>query len=461
MALRVEGCQQSKNSNFHDACAGCAKVTLGLEFDLKNLYTMRMTNLLKTGQLKDLEGHHKQLYRLVELSVTLNSTLDLNELLNLIITTATELLECEGASLLLYDDKPPRLFFAAATGSDPAELARIPVPIDASLAGTIFRSAHPLILNDVEQDARHYSFVSDQVKLKTKNLLGVPMSIKDKTMGVLEAVNKRGGVFTESDVAILSVTAAHAAIAINNARLLKATQRALEKVQETNQIKSNFLALASHELRTPLGIIIGYATFLQEDTQGENSENANHVLGAAAQMRSLLDQMRNLTLLQSDNLSLKLEKISIQELLNSSIDEIKYSASRKNQQLVYAFEDTPIFVNVDPQRIIQAYVNILSNAIRFSADGGEVVIGAAEQGDNILAWVKDRGIGVPPDKLEKIFEEFYQVEPPNTRSYGGLGIGLPIARGLIEAQGGKVWAESEGKDQGATFKVSLPKMKAG
>ena len=83
---------------------------------------MSMTNLLKTGQLKDLEGRHRQLYRLVELSVTLNSTLDLNELLDLIITTATELLECEGASLLLYDDKPPRLFFAAATGSDPAEL---------------------------------------------------------------------------------------------------------------------------------------------------------------------------------------------------------------------------------------------------------------------------------------------------------------------------------------------------
>ncbi len=417
-----------------------------------------MTVLSKTGQLRSLEGRHKQLFRLVELSVTLNSTLDLNELLNLITATATELLECEAASILLYDEKNPRLFFAAATGSDPAELAKIPVPIEGSLAGTIFRTNQPMVLNNVEQDPRHYSLVADHIKFKTKSLLGVPMPIKDRVMGVLEAVNKREGAFTDSDVAILSVTAAHAAIAINNARLLKATQRALEKVKDTNQIKSNFLAIASHELRTPLGIVIGYATFLQQDSQGENSENANHVLNAAEQMRALLDQMSNLTLLQSDDLGLKPVKVSVQDILNFSIDEIKYPASRKDLQLVYAFGDDPIYVDMDMQKTILAYVNILNNAIRFSTDGGEIVIGAVEQGNNILTWVQDRGIGIPVDKLDKIFEEFYQVEPPNSRSHGGLGIGLPIARGLIEAQGGKVWAESEGKGKGSTFKISLPKM---
>jgi signal transduction histidine kinase len=416
-----------------------------------------MTTLSKTGQLKDLEGRHKQLYRLVELSMTLNSTLDLNELLELITATATELLECEGASILLYDEKNPRLFFAAATGSDPAELAKIPVPIEGSLAGTIFRTNQPMILNDVEQDARHYTPVSDKIKFKIRTLLGVPMPVKDRIVGVLEAVNKRDGFFTDSDAAVLSVTAAHAAIAINNARLLRATQRALESVRETNEIKNHFLALASHELRTPLGIIIGYATFLQEDARGESSDHVNHVLGAAAQMRSLLEQMSNLTLLQSDNLDIKPTKVPIQNILNSAIDEVKYPASRKDLQLVYAFQDEPLYVNVDMQKTTLAYVNILNNAIRFSKDGGEIVIGAVELDNKILTWVQDHGIGIPADKLEKIFEEFYQVEPPNTRSYGGLGIGLPIARGLIEAQGGKIWAESEGKGKGATLKVSLPK----
>jgi signal transduction histidine kinase len=429
---------------------------LGLELNSKKLYTVFMPALSKTGELKDLEGRHKLLLRLVELSVTLNSTLDLDALLQLITATATELLDCEAASILLYDEKNPRLYFAAATGSDPAKLAEIPVPIEGSLAGTIFRTNRPLILNNVEQDPRHYSLVSDHIKFKIKTLLGVPMPIKDRTVGVLEAVNKRDGAFSESDVSILSVTASHAAIAINNARLLMATQRALERVKETNQIKSRFLALASHELRTPLGIIIGYATFLQEDAKGELSDHANQVLNAAEQMRSLLDQMNNLTLLQSDEMEMNQVRIPIQDILNAALDEIKYFASTRDLQLVYAFRDEPIYVNVDPEKMTLAFVNLLNNAIRFSSEGSKIVIGAMEQDDQIMAWVQDNGIGIPADQLQKIFEEFYQIEPPNTRRYSGLGIGLTIAKGLIEAQGGDVWAESEGEGKGSTFKVVLP-----
>lgn len=410
-----------------------------------------------TGRLRDLEGRQSQLLRLVELSVILNSTLDLDELLQQITATATELLDCEGSSILLYDEKNPRLYFAASTGSDPAKLAEIPVPMEGSIAGTIFRTNQPMILNNVEHDPRHFSQVSDQLKFQARTLLGVPMPIKDRTVGVLEALNKRDGVFGDRDVAILSVTAAHAAIAINNARLLKATQQALEKVKETNSIKSHFLALASHELRTPLGIIIGYATFLQEEAQGELSDHAQQVLNAAAQMRSLLDQMNNLTLLQADEMEMKPQKISIQDLLNMASDEIIYSAARRNLELTYAFGDDPIYVNADPEKTILAFVNLLNNAIRFSSEGGQIVIGAVEQGKNVLAWVQDQGIGIPTDKLHKVFEEFYQIEPPNTRRYGGLGIGLTIAKGIIEIQGGKIWAESEGEGTGATFKVTLPK----
>ena len=410
-----------------------------------------------TGKLRDLEGRQQQLLRLVELSMTLNSTLDLDELLQTITSTATELLDCEASSILLYDEKNPRLYFAASTGTDPGKLAEIPVPMEGSIAGTIFRTNQPMILNNAEQDPRHYSNVSDHVKFKINTLLGVPMPIKDRTVGVLEAVNKRDGIFNERDVAILSVTAAHAAIAINNARLLKQTKQALEKVKETNSIKSNFLSLASHELRTPLGIIIGYATFLQEEAKGELSDHAQQVLNAAEQMRSLLDQMNNLTLLQTDEMVMRPSKISIQDILNFACDEIKYFAARKNLALVFAFEDDPIYITVDPEKTTLAIVNLLNNAIRFSPNDSQIVIGAIEQGNQVMAWVQDNGKGIPGDKLQKIFEEFYQLEPPNTRSYGGLGIGLTIAKGLIEVQDGKIWAESEGLGKGAALKVLLPK----
>ncbi|NJC99000.1 MAG: hypothetical protein C3F07_04290 [Anaerolineales bacterium] len=410
-----------------------------------------------TGRLRELEERQNQLLRLVELSVTLNSTLDLDELLQKITATATELLGCEASSILLYDEKHPRLYFAAATGSDPSRLAEIPVPMEGSIAGTIFRTNQPLILNNVEQDPRHYSLVSDHIKFKIRTLLGVPMPIKERTMGVLEAVNKQDGVFTDRDAAILSVTAAHAAIAINNARLLQTTRQALKQVQQANEVKNNFLALASHELRTPLGIIMGYSQFLKEDTKDETSELASQVLTAARQMRSILDEMSNLTMLKADVMTLKPQKVAMQDILTVACDGIKEIASTRDQKLIFAFPEEPFHVNVDLDKTSLALVNLLNNAIRFSPQGSTITVGTTAQGDQVLAWVQDQGIGIPADKLEKIFEEFYQIEPPNTRSYGGLGIGLSIAKGLIEAQDGRIWAESEGPGTGATFKVELPR----
>lgn len=411
---------------------------------------------MTTGQLADLEIPHQQLKRLVELSVTLNSTLDLDDLLELIVTTAAELLNCDAASILLYDEKNPHLYFAAATDSNPVQLAEIPVPIDGSLAGTIFRTNQPLILNNAEDDPRHYSLVSEHIKFKVKTLLGVPMSIRDRTVGVLEAVNKRAGLFDQRDAALLSVTAAHAAIAIDNTRLLQTTKRALQQVKESDQLKSNFLSLASHELRTPLGIIIGYSTFLKEDGRGQTSNHVSQVLTAARKMRSLLDEMNNLAMLKSDEMILKLQKVPVQEILTNACEGIRKFAATHDQGLIFALPDTPLHVNVDFNKTCLAFTNLLNNAIRFSPQGSDITLGAFQSEEDVLVWVQDQGPGIAADQLQKIFEEFYQIETPTSRHYGGLGIGLTIAKGIIEAQDGQIWAESEGEGAGATIKVLLP-----
>ena len=276
-------------------------------------------------------------------------------------------------------------------------------------------------------------------------------------MGVLEAVNKRDGDFTDRDVAILSVTAAHAAIAINNARLLQSTRQALKQVKEANEVKDNFLALASHELRTPLGIIMGYSQFLKEDTKDEAHELANQVLTAARQMRTILDAMTNLTMLKADVMSLDPQRVPIQDVLTFACEGIKEIASTRDQELVFDFPEEPFYVNVDLDKTALAFTNLLNNATLFSPQGSKISVGVKIEDNMVFAWVRDQGTGIPADKLEKIFEEFYQIEPPNTRNYGGLGIGLPIARGLIEEQDGRMWAESEGAGKGATFNVTLPK----
>jgi len=401
-----------------------------------------------------------KLSRLVDLSVRLNSTLKLDELLNLIIHTAAELLDCANTSILLYDEKTPHLFFTATSDSDADKLKQISVPIEESLAGTVFRTNKSVIINDAANDPRHYGAVAEQTGIRVQSLLGVPMRIHERLTGVMEALNKNGGPFTSEDESLLSIIASLAAVAINNARLVQALEEALGKANEAGQMKNDFLTLASHELRTPLGIIIGYATFLREDSKGESSEYAMHVLNAALQMRSLVEEMTNLTLLETDSLLYRSTLTSAQELLESARQEVQSLAEAKAQRLVFDMPETPIKVKVDPGKTVSALINILNNAIRFSPIGEQIILGARADKDSALLWIQDDGIGIAKENLESIFREFKQSEPPVSRHFGGLGLGLTITRGLLQAQGGKIWAESEGLGTGATFKIRLPRTNA-
>ncbi|KAF0109169.1 MAG: PAS domain-containing protein [Anaerolineaceae bacterium] len=408
-------------------------------------------------QKPELRQMAEQMARLVEVSVTLNSTLNLDELLQFIIRTAAEILDCQAVSILLHDEKKNSLVFAAATGSDPKRLAEIPVPLDGSLAGFIFRKNQAIVLSDVQSDPRHYGMVSKHVAFEVKTLLGVPMRIKDRPTGVLEALNKQDGTFDESDVDLLSVIASQAAVAIHNARLVKALQDAYDDLRAADQLKTNFLALASHELRTPLGIIIGYASFLQEESPGELSDHARQVLNAAMQMRSLVDSMTNLNMLRAKEMVMHRLVVPIQQVLRSAHTEIKPLAEARNQQVVFDLPEQPLPVKCDPQKLTSAFVNLLDNAIRFTPEGGRITMGASLQaGGAVLSWVQDTGVGIERGELQKIFREFYQVEPHTTRRHAGLGVGLSITQGLIEAHAGKIWAESDGPGKGATFKVLLP-----
>lgn len=399
----------------------------------------------------------QQLEKLVEISLTLNSTANLDELLQFIIKTATEILDCEAASILLFDEKRNRLFFAASTTSpEPRKLTLIPVPLDGSLAGTIFREDRAIVLNDVSQDPRHFSGVGQQINFETRSLLGVPMRIRDKGVGVLEALNKKNGLFSSQDEHLLTVLASQAAVAVYNARLIQAIQKAYEDLSETDRLKSNFLALASHELRTPLGIIIGYASFLQDEEEGDVSDSAERVLAAASQMRSVIDAMTSLQLLQAKGMTFKPRVVPIQQVLNAAYAEIRPLAEEMHHQVTFDLPSVSLLVTADPEKLTPAFVNLMHNAIRFTPSGGQITIGAAPKSGNIAVWIRDTGIGLAANQLGKIFQEFYQVEPHTTRRFGGLGIGLTIAKGLIETQGGRVWAESEGLGQGTTLKVLIP-----
>lgn len=417
---------------------------------------MSFTSELRTPD--ELRKSVRQLARLVEISVTLNSTLELDRLLQYITANAAELLNCEAASILLFDENENRLFFAASTGSDPVELAKIPVPLDGSIAGAIFRDNRPMVINDALADPRHYSIVGQRVNFQPRSLLGVPMRIKDRVIGVLEALNKQSGSFDGDDIRLLSVTASHASVAIENARLVGALQQANEELRQANKLKSDFLAIASHELRTPLGIILGYAGFLKEDTRDQKlSEHAEIVYNSAIRLHTLVEDMTNLNLLQMGKAGLHMSILPIQTVISNVYQQISPSATNKGQSVSIQIPDDPVYVSGDPSKLELAFINLLNNSVRFTPPGGKIKLSVSSTSDKIGIEVNDNGPGIPQHQLEKIFEPFYQVEDHLTRHFGGLGLGLSTAKGLIELHGGRIWAESKGEGHGATFRIVLPR----
>ncbi|MFO7944852.1 MAG: ATP-binding protein [Anaerolineales bacterium] len=407
---------------------------------------------------EQLQKNVKKITRLVEISGILNSTLKPDLLLQTILDTAAELLECSDVSILLYDERTEKLRFAAATGANKEQLEEIPVPLDSSLAGTIFTENRHLVINNVEQDPRHYDEVGEQIQYHVDSLLGVPMRIKDRVTGVIEALNKQGGDFTEFDVSLLLVIASQAAISIQNAQLIQALQKANVELSQADKLKRDLMSIASHELRTPLGNILGYATLLHEEASKKTKPMAESILRASTRLRAVLDDMANMNLLYTGEADLDLVPTTLQAVIEIAEEEVRNTLHEDFQEINYALPDQPINLYVDLPKLCVVFINLMENAIRFTPPGGEIELTAKEQGEKLVIELSDSGQGIPPEDLEKIFEVFYQKEDHMTRRYGGLGLGLSIARELVELHKGRIWAESEGEGKGSTFHVVLPRI---
>jgi len=397
------------------------------------------------------------LTRLVQVSLVLNSTQALDPLLRFIMDSASALVDAEAASILLLDKDTRDLVFAASSSAGSQGLIGQPVPQEGSIAGQVLRENRPLAINDARRDPRHYRGVDQLTQFETRSVLGVPMLIKERPIGVLEAVNKRSGSWTVQDRTTLTILAAQAAVAIENARLVSALQRANQDLSRLDALKSQFIAVASHELRTPLGIILGYASFLKEEAQGAASAHAEAVFRGALQLRAVIEQLTNLGYLKEHGrVELARAWTPLAGLLHTAVQDITSLAEAKRHRLSVSLPPDAPDVYVDAARMQSALSNVLNNAVKFTPEDGTIALRAEVRAGEVWISVSDSGIGFPPEEREKIFEEFYQVEDHLTRHYGGIGLGLAIARALVEAHGGRIWAESAGPGRGATFTLSLP-----
>ena len=409
-------------------------------------------------RILELENKVTILTQLAEISASLNSQISLRPLLKRIMDVVVQITDSEAASVLLWDNKRQQLVFAASTtlSYDDTQLIGKPVPMD-SIAGSIFKENQMMQVDDTTIDPRHYNKVDQAIEFQTRSLLGVPLTYKNRVIGVLEALNKRSMPWTEDDKNYLGILAAQAAVAIEGVKMIMDLRRVNDELAEVDKLKNDFIAIASHELRTPLGVIMGYASFLQEEESQSAKEHAGKVLESALKLRKIIEDMVNLRYLKQNQQDLQRETIPISSLLESVQTELYALMDLRDYTFKLNPPDTTSNVSVDQTRFMMALTNLMHNAISFTPPGGSIMLSAEQVSRHeVHVRIKDSGIGIADDQLDKIFDEFYQIEDHMTRKHGGLGIGLSIARAIVEAHGGRIWAESEGTNKGSTFCIALP-----
>lgn len=419
-----------------------------------------MGDTLDIGYIKQLEAEVANLKLLLEINNVLNSillkpTANIDALLGYLMDAAARLTDSQSASVILWKEELGELAIAATTTNASNLIGKL-VPLD-SIAGIIFKEQKVVQVDDATHDPRHYEGIDQTNRFITKSLLGVPLIAKDKVIGVLEVINKKSLPWTIEDTRNLATLAGEAAIAIEVGQLVMQLQQANAELEDLDNLKNDFIAIASHELRTPLGIIMGYASFLQEEDDESVSEQASKVMESAMQLRRIIDAMINLRYLKQKTEQLHREPTPLGALMDDLQHDTLAVTSSRTHQLKFTIEDVHTRVFIDRTRMLMALNNLLNNAVTYCQQGGTIDVQARVKNEaEAIISIKDSGIGIEPDQLERIFKEFYQVEDHMVRRYGGLGIGLSIAQAVIEAHHGKIWAESDGLGKGAIFYVTLP-----
>jgi signal transduction histidine kinase len=383
-----------------------------------------------------------RLERIIEITSSLNSTLSLRPLLQKILGAAQELTNTEAGSIMLIDRKTGELHFEAATGARSEEIASIVVPMEGSVAGWVVQHGRPVIIHDARSDPRLYRQIQDEIEYETRSLIAAPLAVKGKLIGVLEAVNKCGDArFSEEDVDILVALADQAAVAIENAVLFE---------------QSDLISEIVHEMRTPLTSISGYAQMIQRDdvTEEERQAFAGTIQREAARLNRLTSGFLDLARLESGRATFNREPVSLEGVVVEAVDLLRPQARDKGIALGAEPPGGTLTLVGDRQRVHQALVNLLGNAVKYCRPGDSVTVTARAAGPEVVICVADSGPGIPRQAQERLFDRFYCV--PGTGGLArGTGLGLAITRKIAEAHGGRIWVESE-EGRGSSFYLALP-----
>ena len=385
----------------------------------------------------------KRMERLMEISRQLVSTLDLPKLLHHIVVAATELTDTEVASIMLFDPVSGELRFEATTNLSPTAVQGIVVPVEGSIAGWIATHSEPLVVPDTTKDPRWSHKVDQKTAFITRSILGVPLITRDKTLGALEALNKRDGTFTLEDVSTLQTLAAQASVSIVNARLFQ---------------QSDMISEMVHELRSPLTSLSAASQLLlrPDFPEAKREPIIRTIQSETERLTEMTTDFLDMARLESGRMRFTIEPFAVPELVREGLAIVQPQAAARGVQIKQKLPEGLPEIESDRGRIKQVLLNLLTNAVKYNRDNGSLTVAArlVAGGEICRVSVSDTGRGIPADAMPHMFEKFYRV-PDSENTVAGTGLGLSIAKGMVEALGGEMGFEST-VGVGSTFYFSIP-----
>ena len=460
---------------------------------IRQLEGLRLQNLQRKAELQRVLRATDEAQRSLATSIAVGqrivSILDLDILLDQVTSLIQERYRCDFVGIFLVDENDANYLLARA-GAGEVGLAMVEQGLrlkigEQGIIGWVAAHRRPLCVADTSQDPR---YIPHELLPETRSELALPLEMGKLLLGVLDMESTRPGAFNENDVPFLHLLADQAASALHNARLYKQVnlfnqdleklvQQRTEILERMDRAKSDFISVTSHELRTPLTLLRGYGQMLGDEAavkgSGPLTIMVNGILAGADRLHAIVDSMLDVAKIDNRVLELNYTSFSLQALLRLVCEDLKGALAERQLTVEQDLQDIP-HIEADLDSLRKMFTELVGNAVKYTPDGGRITVsgrvlptGAVLEDDSVEIVVSDTGIGIEPQIQELIFTKFYRTGPVATYSSsktrfmgGGPGLGLSIAKGIAEAHGGIIWAESPGYDEklcpGSKFHVILP-----